>query len=239
MSDNPDTQRTTKGPVTGQLTIAAANDVVVTGTIEYANCGAGFKSTVSHPCQFNTSTTPPNDSLGLIAENYVLVNHPIKSVCNEERVGNEYEDICKVPKASPNATPATKCTKTQLGKPTAALCSPVAVATGSTLTIDGALLALNHSFTVDNEGLETRTRGGSFGVGTLDGTLKVYGSIDQKWRGAVGIVTTSGFVKDYDWNSVGAVITPPHYLAPATPSWAVGSSAIRASLGQPSIGSPP
>ena len=76
----------------------------------------------------------------------------------------------------------------------------------------------------------SKTCGGTYepyGIGGTDGTLRIYGSIDQKWRGTVGITGgTSGYTKDYDWNSEGAVITPPHFLAPGTASWAVGSSAI-------------
>ena len=58
------------------------------------------------------------------------------------------------------------------------------------------------------------------------GILRIYGTVDQKWRGVVADGTASGYVKDYDWNSVGAVVTPPHYLAPSTASWAISSSPI-------------
>jgi len=225
VSDNP-----TTGGIAGQLTIGAANDIVITGTIKYQNCGGTFESTHDHPCQFNPSG--PNDSLGLIAENYVLVNHPLKCA------RTYYYGGCRVPEPAPTSALATACTTAELGTPAAALCNPVADATGSFLTIDAAILAINHSFTVDNEGLIT-PYGGVFGVGTLDGTLKIYGSIVQKWRGTVGIVGTSGYVKDYDWNSIGAVITPPHYLAPSTPSWDVGSSAIFTAKGNPTTVSCP
>ncbi len=223
VSDNP-----TTGGIAGQLTIGTANDIVITGTIKYQDCGTGFASDKTAPCTFNT--TGANDSLGLIAQNYVLINHPLK--CASSR------GVCKVPKPSPTSTLAAHCTAAELGTPAAALCNPVADATGSTLTIDAAILAINHSFTVDNEGLITPYYG-VFGVGGLDGTLKVYGSIVQKWRGTVGVVTNSGYVKDYDWNSIGAVITPPHYLAPSTPSWDVGSSAIYTAKGSPSTVSCP
>jgi hypothetical protein len=225
VSDNP-----AGGGIEGQLTIGTSNDVIATGTVKYLNCGTGFASTVSHPCNFNITGTVPNDSLGLIAENYVVVNHPLKTVCTRK----SGTTVCKVPKATSTSTLATTCTTAVLGTPTAALCNPVPDSTSSTLTIDAAVLSLNHSFAVDNESLGT---GG--GVGGLDGTLKIYGSIDQKWRGAVGIVGTSGYVKDYDWNSEGGVIAPPHYLAPSTPSWAISSSAIAVGLGAPTFGAPP
>jgi len=227
VSDN----KSTGGGISGQLTIGAANDIVITGTVKYLDCGSTFASTHNKACQFNPSS--PNDSLGLIAQNYVLVNHPLKAsrVCKGGFFGR---GTCttKVPAASPGATLAAKCTTAELGTPAAALCNPVTDSSGSTLTIDAAILAINHSFTVDNEGLTSG--GGVFGVGGTDGHLKVYGSIVQKWRGTVGITGgTSGYVKNYDWNSIGAVITPPHYLAPSTPSWDVGSSAIYTAKGDP------
>lgn len=228
VSDNP-----SSGGVSGQLTVATDNNVVITGTIKYKDCGTAFASTHLHPCHFNATGTLTNDSLGLIAQNYVIVNHPVKTVCTTITTRGKKIKTCK----QTNAVLATTCKSTQLGKPTAAVCNPVADSTSSTLTIDAAVLALHHSFTVDNEGL-IDTRGNDFGLGGLNGTLKVFGSIDQKWRGTVGIVGTSGYVKNYDWNSIGAIITPPHYLAPSTPSWTVGSSAVINESCPPAFGTP-
>lgn len=224
----------TTGGVQGQLTIGAHNDVVITGTIKYEDCGTGFNSTKTFPCRINTTGSKNNDSLGLIAQNYVLVNHPVTSVCTtkivyKRGIGTVNTRTCKVTRSTIALAPT--CKATQLGTPAAAICNPVADGSGSVLTIDAAVLALNHSFGVDLEGLPSGR--GCYGIGSLDGTLKVYGSIDQKWRGAVGCVGASGYTKEYDWNSEGAVITPPHYLAPATPSWAVGSSAITVDQGPP------
>lgn len=228
VSDNP-----SGGGVKGQLTIGTSNDVIITGTIKYLNCGTSFESTVTHPCNFNTTakSTDPNDSLGLIAQNYVMVNHPLKpTTCTKV----DKVTVCKIPKPTSSATLAPTCTSSVLGTPAAALCNPITDSTKSTLTIDAALLALNHSFAVDNEALVT----GGGGVGPLDGTLKIYGTIDQKWRGAIGIVGTSGYTKNYDWNSVGAVITPPHYLDPSTASWAIASSPIYPERIAPAFGAP-
>lgn len=212
LSDTP-----SSGGIKGQLTVATGNDVIVTGTLKYTDCGPGFDSTVAHPCTLNTTGTATNDSLGLVAHNYVLVNHPVTGCSG----------------GSCSLTLAGKCTSAELGTPAAALCDPSGVTTSGGMTIDAAVLALNHSFAVDNEGIETPYYGGCIGAGGLDGTLKVYGSIDQIWRGAVGCVDSSGFTKNYDWNANGAVITPPYYLAPGMPSWAVGSSAIANDNGPP------
>lgn len=238
VSDNP-----TSGGISGQLTVATDNNIVITGTIKYKDCGAAFRSTHLHPCHFNATGTQTNDSLGLIAQNYVIVNHPVKTVCTTVTTPTKHTKVktCK----QTNATLATACTSAQLGKPTAALCNPPVTSstcpkhkTGTRcLTIDAAVLALHHSFTVDNEGL-INSAGDDFGVGGLQGTLVVFGSIDQKWRGTVGIVGRSGYLKDYDWNSIGAIITPPHYLSPSTPSWTVGSSAVLNESCPPAFGTP-
>jgi hypothetical protein len=197
--------------IAGQLTIGAGNDVIVTGTLKYTDCGSGFASTKTHPCPLHTTGSKTNDSLGLIATNYVLVNHPVTG--------------CASGTCSTHLAPACSTSPTVLGTPAAALCDPAKTTTPGGLTIDAAILALNHSFAVDNW-----TRCGTV---CMYGTLKVYGSIDQKWRGAVGVVNTSGYVKDYDWNAEGSVITPPYYLSPGTPSWAIASSAIAVDPGPP------
>lgn len=233
VSDNPHL-----GGVSGQLTIGSANNIVVTGNLEYLDCGASFNSTVTHPCAF--STTGTNDVLGLIATNYVEVNHPIKPTCQTTR-GRNPTTTCTGVSTSSVLEPT--CATATLGTPAAALCNP------GPLTIDAAILALNHSFTVNNEGLvgtETLRTGRKatvvYGVGSPEGTLTVYGSMDQDWRGAVGVFDTtgitSGYSKYYDWDSRIAVITPPHYLTPGTPSWALSSSAIKVTAQPSCCGSP-
>ncbi len=224
VSDHP-----SSGGVEGQLTVATSDDVVITGTIKYLDCGTPFTSTVTHPCNFNTSST--NDSLGLIAQNYVVINHPTKDTCS---------GTCKMYAVTKKQVLATACTSTQLGTPAAAVCNPVADTTKSVLTVDAAILALYHSFAVDNEDYISTGKPSNNGVGNgkPDGILRIYGTVDQKWRGVVADGTASGYVKDYDWNSVGAVVTPPHYLAPSTASWAISSSPIYVTTIAPTFGAP-
>jgi hypothetical protein len=220
VSDNPHF-----GGISGQLTVASSNNIVVTGNLEYLDCGSTFNSTVTHPCPF--STTGTNDVLGLIATNYIEVNHPVVPSCQTTRGRNPVTTCTGV---NQNSSPEPLCATATLGTPAAALCNPGPV------TIDAAVLALNHSFTVNNEGLLTAT-GTSYGVGSAVGTLTVYGSMDQNWRGAVGIFDTAGIVsgysKDYDWDGRIAIVSPPHYLTPGTPSWALTSSAINLSPAAP------
>lgn len=221
----------TSGGVTGQLTVAAANDVIVTGTLKYTDCGTAFSSTKTYPCVLNT-TGKSNDSLGLIAKNYVLVNHPVTGCSLSSGGGYFYGSFTPTDCQPTNGalSLAGACSVTALETPAAALCDPakVAAATPTGITIDAAVLALTHSFAVSNFSLCTSSYGGC-----STGTLKVYGSINQKWRGAIGRTTGRGFVKNYDWNQEGAIITPPYYLSPGTASWAVGSSAITNDNGPP------
>ena len=185
VSDNPGSGGPTllsahpqPGGVVGQVTIGSANDVVVTGNINYLDCGSQpsplFDHGASWPngiCRYNAPpSTTPNDVLGLMAFNYILVNHPVKPNCRFgqcQGIGNG------------NAVLEPQCLKSQRGVPAAAICDP-----GPNVTIDAAILALQHSFAVDNFG----TNGA---VGPPEGTLTVYGVIDQKWRGAVGIPVVS------------------------------------------------
>ncbi|MGP8059145.1 MAG: hypothetical protein ACLP9C_05880 [Acidimicrobiales bacterium] len=241
VSDNPGGEYTgtplpsTAGGVSGQLTIAANNDVVVTGNIEYTDCGAGFSPSAPQngPCEYNLGGT--NDALGLIANNYVEVNHPV-----ENNTGNNGNDcvssggqhpVITCTGANAHSTEEPNCTTTTngtAGTPAAALCTPGGTTggtpgSGNNLIIDAAILALAHSFTVNNEG-GIDSNGNDWGAGPLLGTLTIYGSIDQNWRGAVGIISTSGYGKDYDWDSRLQLVTPPYYLNPGVQTWALDSS---------------
>ena len=192
--------------VSGQLTIAADNNVVITGNLAYTHCGSSFNSTVSNPCVYSSSGT--NDALGLIANNFVEVNHPVVPTCTTSRRG---VTTCSGATSSSSLEP--QCTSSQLATPAAALCDP-----GPNVTIDAAILALQHSFLVNN-----------WSAGSPENTLTVYGAIDQNWRGAVGTFgyggIVSGYDKDYDWDSRLQYVTPPFYLTPGTASWGLASSA--------------
>ena len=240
VSDNPGGETNTPlpsstGGVSGQLTVATSNNVVVTGNVEYTDCGAGFSQSAPQngPCQYNTGGT--NDALGLIATNYVEVNHPVQNNTgnngNDCRTSGGQHPVTTSAAANANSTLENNCTtgaNGTVGTPAAAVCTPGGTSGGTpgssnNLIIDAAILALNHSFAVNNEG-EIDSNGNGWGAGSLLGTLTVYGSIDQDWRGAVGEVGVSGYTKDYDWDSRLDFVAPPSYLTPGTPSFALLSS---------------
>jgi hypothetical protein len=77
--------------------------------------------------------------------------------------------------------------------------------------IDAAILSTNHSWIVDN-----------YKCGNLLGTLTVWGSIAQFWRGPVGTSGGTGYVKNYNYDDRLANQQPPSFLAPTNAtSWKV------------------
>jgi hypothetical protein len=138
------------------LTLAAKNDVIVTGTSN----GAGR----------NKGLLRDDDAvmLGLVADNFVRVEHKVSGGVNVD-------------------APAD-------------------------FEIDAAILALSHSFTVDN-----------FTAGAHLGNLTIDGAIAQLYRGPVGQsgATGPGYLKDYWYDDRLKYQTPPYFLQPVAASWHV------------------
>jgi hypothetical protein len=80
------------------------------------------------------------------------------------------------------------------------------------ITIQAALLAVNHSFTVDR-----------FWCGSKLGNLTVKGAIAQRFRGPVGTSANTGYFKDYQYDDRLKFRTPPHFLDPVQASWKIQS----------------
>lgn len=80
------------------------------------------------------------------------------------------------------------------------------------ITIQAAILALQHSFIVDN-----------YYCGSPLGTLHVTGAIAQRFRGPVGTGSGSGvstgYVKDYNYDDRLHFREPPSFLDPVQTSW--------------------
>ena len=142
------------GTYTGQLTVAAENDVIIDGSLCRASC-----------------TSPSGTGmLGLIANNFVRVYHP----CSSETNG------------------------------TGSLTNP---------TVDAAILAIKHSFIVDN-----------YNCGEKLGTLNVEGAIAQKFRGPVGTSGSSGtgYLKNYVYDDRLRYLEPPNFIEPTGSAWIIG-----------------
>ena len=76
--------------------------------------------------------------------------------------------------------------------------------------IYAAILSTAHSFAVDN-----------FGCGSSLGELNVFGAIAQNFRGIVGRVGGSGYLKEYQYDNRLATDEPPYFLAPLKAGWKV------------------
>ncbi len=190
------------GSLSGHLTIAANNNVIIDGKLTYNDCT--WAGTASQSlCNYNSALTGTNDTLGLIANNYVEVNRPLDNTTLGFFSG------------PPQTLPACGTG----GALPAPLCDP-STATGSAgaqgLTIDATLLGLKQSFVVNNYDAQGR-----------EGQLTVYGSIQQNARGPVGTFGGSGtgYLKYYLWDPRLTLYGPPYYLTPGTASWALDSSA--------------
>ncbi|HYV15429.1 MAG TPA: pilus assembly PilX N-terminal domain-containing protein [Conexibacter sp.] len=86
--------------------------------------------------------------------------------------------------------------------------------TPTNISIDAAILALNHSFTVDN-----------YYCGNPLGTLTVNGTIAQKFRGPVGRGSGSnianGYLKDYEYDDRLRLREPPYFIDPVQAAWRI------------------
>ena len=128
--------------------------------------------------------------IGLIANGFVRVYHPVQYSNGD----------CD--KNSANITP-----NSGEGNGISYLQDPI---------IQAAILALNHSFWVDNPD-----------CGSPLGTLNVTGAIAQKFRGTVGThsgsTPTTGYLKGYNYDSALKYHQPPYFLDPVQASWDIQS----------------
>jgi hypothetical protein len=110
--------------------------------------------------------------LGLIAENFVRIKHPVSG----------------------------------------SNCSNNASGTNTNITVEAAILTLDHSFIVDN-----------YPCGPPLGNLTVTGAIAQKFRGPVGTFSgstrTHGYEKNYNYDDRLRYRNPPYFLDPVAAAW--------------------
>jgi hypothetical protein len=87
--------------------------------------------------------------------------------------------------------------------------------TDSGRTIQAAILSVAHTFQVQNYDQGSLARG----------TLTVKGSIAQTFRGPVGLVGGSGYIKAYKYDSRFAYMAPPKFLSPVSSAYGVSQFA--------------
>jgi Tfp pilus assembly protein PilX len=85
----------------------------------------------------------------------------------------------------------------------------------SSLTIDAAMVALNDSMYLNNWASQPT------------GTLNIYGSIAQEFRGPVGTFNSggivSGYSKNYNYDTRLKYLQPPYFTSPTLPNWTKSS----------------
>jgi hypothetical protein len=166
-----------QGKYAKPLTIAAANDVIITGNVE--------KST-------------EEGLLGLIANNFIRIYHPVTLVhpekCHTVTENGHTNQVCE---------PNLEITE----------CSGNASGILENVKIEAALLAIKHSFIVDN-----------YNCGKKLGNLNVKGAIAQKYRGAVGTTGSSGtgYLKNYEYDERLKTTEPPSFIEPIKSDWVIG-----------------
>ncbi len=182
------------GTVTGPLTVATDTNIILDGNLCYSD--------VTNCAPPPSKPSGPSDVVGLIATNFVEVNHPVDSSGNNE-------PICGT-----NGAPAAPGCDLQ------------------NITIDATILTLTHSFTVNDFNNVVVDKNGKPTSANALGTITVWGSINQNYRGPVGTfagssdgstLKTSGYLKAYNYDQRLSYLSPPYYLSPGTPSWTISA----------------
>jgi hypothetical protein len=189
------------GTVGSPLTVAAANNVVIDENLCY------YSTSTSCPTSSNQVSNLPGQPppiLGLIAQNFVVLNHPVVFDSQTDQYQNE--PIC----GTSGAYPPPDCD----------LENPV---------VDAVALALNHSFAVANY-----TQGQPLGTMSVLGSIEgewtdVEGTYNFDSNGNPYL--SSGYNVDYNYDTRLATNAPPYYLNPGTPSWALASITLNSTLG--------
>lgn len=210
-----------QGTVSGPLTIATANNIIVDGNLCYSDS----------PTCGSAPSAGAQDMLGLIAQNYVEINHPV--TCPSGGGYGGYggygggfgwygggggSDSCSPSQEQDLPTCGTSGAQPA---PNCDLYNPV---------VSAVSLAMAHSFLVN-----------AFTEGAPLGTLSVFGTVDEQWRGPVGTVNSSGslvdgYLKSYIYDQRLKYLSPPYYLSPSTPSWALGNVTFAQTLTCPLAG---
>lgn len=170
-----------EGTLDGQLTVAADNRVVVTGNTTYEGGVGG------------------DDLLGLVANTYVEIYHPISSSGSD---------------LNANLPPCySSCTLGGLFTGEAQKNNQL-----EDVQLYAAVVSVTHSFWVQNY-----NKGNHNNLGDLN----VVGAIAQKYRGTVGTISGStivtGYAKNYVYDQRLQYLSPPKFLPPVDAAWAVAT----------------
>lgn len=193
------------GPLPANGVIYDSNGAGCTG--EYSPTNVSYTSTTVNACgNLNIEGTFSKPLTIASANDIVIMNNLTKG--NEEAmlglVANNFIRVYHpVELVHPNGNlNVTECKANTTGSIT-------------NLKIEAALLAINHSFIVDN-----------YKCGAQLGTLTVKGAIAQKYRGAVGTTNNSGYLKAYEYDEKFRTNEPPEFTSPEKTAWVIGKEIV-------------
>jgi Tfp pilus assembly protein PilX len=190
------------GTYSQSLTIGSSDDVIINGNL-YPTSVAG-----------KLGNEPSGSAtLGLIANNYVRVYHPVEETysptsgkCKE----NNYQGHVIKDKLVGSLCEYTNEVVYYGSEEVAACDAPNASSSLTSPWIYAAILSTLHSFIVDN-----------FNCGAKLENLNIFGAIAQNYRGIVGTSGGTGYIKNYNYDERLAVDEPPYFLSPLKAGWKV------------------
>ena len=200
-----------EGTVKGRVTIAAQNNVIVTGDLAVAGTPKG-----------NAPIGP--DMAGLVAGNSVAVYHPVSrsnssssSLTSTVKSPSNLNMTCPTTSTgnlsanrgnNNNTLTCTWTTTTTYGSSYSNISYPGLTSSSGTRWVYASIQTLQRSFWVQN-----------YNQGADLGRLAVRGSIAQKWRGAVGTSGGTGFDKDYSYDQRLQFSSPPYFPQWTNAAW--------------------
>jgi hypothetical protein len=191
----------------------------------------GLGCTPNHlPSTYSTNSS--GQYFGACGDVYVhgSYNQPLTIVSDDDIivVGNTSTGTCYTPTTACTANPGITTTTDGAGNPTGT--ATVGLVAGSfvrvmhpanaipqPVTIDAAILTLQHSFMVDNF---------TAGASSPQPYLNVHGAVDQRYRGAVGQVGSNGYLKSYNYDDRLHVLLPPYLFSLSTAGWDVSRETL-------------
>jgi hypothetical protein len=180
-----------QGQLKGQLTIAAANNILITGNLTYSG-GTGGTSL-----------------LGLVANNFVHVRHPVQLQTTTYNPPQSSQ-----PSSCSGSWDRTDYIRNSSNKYVQRICSANLTGAQANPTIYAAILAVNHSFEI-----QYWNRGDGLGTLAVTGAIaqRFRGPVGTNSGGTV----ITGYAKNYVYDQRLKYLSPPKFLDPVASAWGV------------------
>jgi hypothetical protein len=194
------------GPLPANGVVYASNGTGCTS--EYTPTNVSYSTTASACGNINIEGTFAKP-LTIGAANDVIITNNLKKASEEAMLGLVANNFIRVYHPVELVHP--------LSNPSSTECKANTTGSITNLEIEAALLAINHSFIVDN-----------YMCGAKLGTLTVKGAIAQKYRGAVGTTgsTGTGYIKEYVYDDKFRTNEPPEFTSPEKTAWVIGKEIV-------------